>query len=88
MDRYLVESNHTKEDCLHVLDLIVAHGYITHFDWGCDAGVHTGWVIVEAENEDQALLSVPNAIRKHARAVKLVKFNPEMIQSFHKQQEN
>ncbi len=84
MDRYLVESTHTDEDCLHALDLVVAHGHITHYDWGCESGVHTGWVIVEADSEDEALLSVPAMIRNKARAVKLTKFTPQIIQSFHK----
>ena len=80
----MVESTHTDEDCLHVLDLVVAHGHITHYDWGCESGVHTGWVIVEADSEDEALLSVPAMIRNKARAVKLTKFTPQIIQSFHK----
>ncbi|HVO73155.1 MAG TPA: hypothetical protein VMT35_03965 [Ignavibacteriaceae bacterium] len=85
MDRYLIETTHTKEDCLHVLDLILAHGFITHYDWGCDDGVHTGWAIVEADSRSEALLSVPPLIRNKARAVKIRKFSPEIIQSFHKQ---
>jgi hypothetical protein len=87
MDRYIVESMHTKEDCLHVLDLIVAQGHITHFDWGCESGVHSGWVIVEADSEEEALLSVPSMIRNRAHAVRLTKFTPEIIKSFHLQNE-
>ena len=85
MNRYLIETTHTKEDCLHVLDLILAHGFITHYDWGCEDGIHTGWAIVEAENSSEALLSVPPLIRDKARAIKLKKFSPEVIQSFHEQ---
>jgi len=84
MDRYLIESTHSKEDCLHALDLILAHGYITHYDWGCEDGIHTGWAIVEADSNSEALLSVPPLIRDKARAVKLKKFSPEVIQSLHK----
>jgi hypothetical protein len=84
MNRYLIESEHTKEDCVRVLDLIVASGYITHYDWGCETGVHTGWVIVEADSEEEALLSVPSIIRSKARAIKLNKFTPQIIESFHK----
>ena len=85
MDRYMVETNHNREDCLHVLDQFVAYGHITHFDWGCESGVCTGWAIIEAENEEQALFSVPVPIRNKARAVKLSKFSPELIQSFHEE---
>jgi hypothetical protein len=83
MNKYLIETTHTKEDCLHVLDLILAYGFITHYDWGCEDGVHMGWAIVEADSNSEALLSVPPLIRDKARAVKLKKFTPEIIQSFH-----
>jgi hypothetical protein len=85
MNKYLIESNHTAEECVHVLDLVVAHGYITHYDWGCEAGVHSGWVIIEAESEEEAMLSVPTAMRPKARVVKLNKFTPQMIEEFHKE---
>jgi len=85
MNRYLIETSHTLEDCLHVLDLILAHGFITHYDWGCEDGIHTGWAIVEADNTAEALLSVPPLVRNKARAVKLNKFSPADIQSIHEQ---
>ena len=84
MERYLIESNHTGEDCLHILDLILAQGYLTHYDWGCKDGVHIGWAIVEADSREEALLSVPSLIRSKARAEKLNKFTTEEVQSLHK----
>ena len=86
MDRYLVETNHAREDCLHILDQFVAYGHITHFEWGCESGVCTGWAILEAENEEQALLSVPALLRNKSRAVKLSQFTPELIQHFHEEE--
>ncbi len=83
MDRYLVESTHDEKDCTPVLEQFVFHGYINHFDWGCKAGVHTGWATVEAENEAQALLSVPPRLRSLARAVRLTKFTPETMDKEH-----
>lgn len=71
MDRYLVETNHNREDCLHILDQFVAYGHITHFEWGCESGVCTGWAILDAESEEQALYSVPATLRSKSRAVKL-----------------
>jgi hypothetical protein len=85
MNKYLVESPHSADECLHVLDEVMVTGYITHYDWGCEAGVHTGWVIIEADSEQQALMSVPTLVRHKARAIRLNKFNPEVIQEFHKQ---
>ena len=85
MNRYMVESNHAREDCLHILDQFVLYGHITHFEWGCESGVCTGWAIIEAENEEQALYCVPPFLRSKARAVKLSKFTPGIIQSFHEE---
>jgi hypothetical protein len=84
MDRYLVESQHTAEDCHHVIEQFVIHGHIFHFDWGCKAGVHTGWAILEAENESEALLSVPPRLRSKGRAIRLNKFTPDSIEEYHK----
>ena len=83
MERYLVESNHTAEDCQHVVNQFIIYGHIHTFDWGCKADVHTSWAIVEAEDESQALLSVPVRLRSKARAIRLVKFTPEMLQEDH-----
>jgi hypothetical protein len=83
MNRYLVESTHTAEDCRHVVEQFVIHGHITHFDWGCQAGVHASWAIVEGDDEAMALLSVPPRLRKKARAVRLNKFTPEMLEASH-----
>jgi len=54
-------------------------GYLNNFDWGCGEGVHTGWVVIEAENAAQALGVVPALIRNKARAVGLVKFDSETV---------
>lgn len=83
MDRYVIETNHDPEDCLHVLGQFAAYGHITHFEWGCESGICTGWAIIEAENEEEALLSVPSLLRKRSRAVKISRFTPEMIRSMH-----
>jgi hypothetical protein len=83
MNRYLVESVHNEEECHHVVEQFVYYGYIMHFDWGCKAGVHSSWAIVEAEDEHEALLSVPAFMRSKARAVQLNKFTPEMVQATH-----
>ena len=83
MDRYFIESHHTKEDCTYVLKQVEALGYLTHFEWGCASGVHTGFVIIEAESEAQARMVVPSMGRKEARVVKLNRFSPEMIKASH-----
>jgi hypothetical protein len=83
MDRYLVISPHTAEDCKRALKEVHAAGYITHFDWGCMDGDHTGWVVLEAANAKEALMVVPSLQRHTARAIKLVKFAPSDIEKMH-----
>jgi hypothetical protein len=88
MNRYIIETSHSPEDCLHVLDNFVAYGHITHFEWGCEGGVCAGWAIIEAESEEEALLSVPSLVRNKTKVVKLSKFTPEKIQEFHEEINN
>jgi hypothetical protein len=83
VDRYLIISPHTAGDCKRALKEVSAAGYITHFDWGCKDGDHTGWVVLEAESTQQALLVVPTFQRQEARAVKLVKFTMEDVVNMH-----
>jgi hypothetical protein len=87
MDRYLVETPHTAQDCKMLIDQIYAMGYLYHFDWGCMDGVHCGWAIVEAESEADARLSVPPMVRNKARVIKLYKFDgdPKIVHQMHEQ---
>jgi len=83
MKRFLVVSNHTAEDCIRALKETLAIGYLTHFDWGCKDGVHTGWAIIEAEDKPQVLLSVPTFLRGQAQVVQLKKFQPDKVEAMH-----
>ncbi len=75
MERYLIETPHTPQECQRLVDQVYAMGYLYHFDWGCNAGVHSGWAIIEAENEADARLAVPSLVRAKARVVQLNKFD-------------
>lgn len=85
MERYLIETPHTAQDCNLLIGQVYAMGYLHHFDWGCKDGVHSGWAIIEAENEAEARLAVPSIVRKKARVVRLVKFigDPMMAHQTH-----
>ena len=83
MDRYLVILPHTSEDCRKVLKQIESIGAITHFDWGCKDGDHTGYVLLEAESKPQALMVVPTLERHQARVIKLNRFSPEEVRAIH-----
>jgi hypothetical protein len=75
MYRFIVETEHTNQNCALVIGEVHSLGYLHHFEWGCDVGVHCGWAILEAESEEEALLSVPLIVRPQARAVHLTKFS-------------
>jgi hypothetical protein len=83
MRRFLVVSNHRAEDCTIALQQVLAIGYLTHFDWGCKDGVHTGWAVLEAQDKAEAMLSVPTFLRSQAQVVRLTKFKAEHIQAVH-----
>lgn len=83
MDRYLIETPHVAQDCLMLVQQVRAMGYLHNFDWGCKAGEHCGWAIIEAENEAQARLAVPPLVRGKARVIKLTRFAAEDVQPLH-----
>lgn len=82
MPQFLVVSPHTAEDCAKVVKQTLAIGYLTHFHWGCKVGEHCAWAMIEAENEKEALLSVPTIIRDKSRAIKLVQFDPNDVEQW------
>ena len=53
MDRYLIETSHTYEDCLKALDELNERGsdLLSRFDFGCKSGVHMGWAVLEGRSE-------------------------------------
>jgi hypothetical protein len=85
MARYIIESPHTKEECLRALDEELAKGkdILGKFDYGCRAGDHTAYAIVDANSKDDALKLVPTFLQNKARVVEVDKITPEMIRSFH-----
>jgi hypothetical protein len=85
MARYLMTCEHTPEECLEELDSIFAfsHALLDRFDWACKDGDHTGWVIVEAQDEMTARRFLPTNIRSKARVRKVVKFTPDDIKASH-----
>ena len=83
MDRFLVISPHTVEDCKAAVQQVLFAGYITHFDWGCKDGEHTGWAIIEASSKAEAMMAVPPLVRHDAHVVQLTKFTPEEVRAMH-----
>ncbi|MGD8552119.1 MAG: hypothetical protein PVI81_00200 [Anaerolineales bacterium] len=83
MERYLVESNHSPGNCEMVIKETHSLGYLHYFEWGCADDVHTGWAFIEAEDREQALMSVPSIVRNQARAVRVVQFGREDATKHH-----
>lgn len=85
MARYIIEDTHEEKDCVQLLDAFMHAGahYLTNAEWGCEAGDHTAWILIEAESDDEARLMVPPVIRNRARLVRLNRFTPEQIRAFH-----
>lgn len=80
MIHYLIESPHTAKDCAMIVKETMAIGYLTHFYWGCKTGDHRAWAIIEAEDEQGALLSVPSLLRNKSKAIPIVQFDPKEVQ--------
>lgn len=83
MDRFLIETSHREEDCLKLIQLLRAKGYLMQFDWGCLSGVHTGWAVIEADNVAEARLVVPPPVRGQAHVVKVTKFDAATLARAH-----
>ncbi len=89
MPRYMIEDSHDPQPdrCARVLNSLLQAGahVLRNFEFGCENGVHTAWMIVEAENDHYARLMVPPVIRNSAQLVQLNKFTPEQIRIMHEQ---
>lgn len=83
-EKFQVVSSHTPENCLKVLDEVSAKNpkLLSKFDWGCMAGDHTGYAVVEAKDEAAARAMLPAGMQD-AKIVKLNKFTTAQIKSFH-----
>jgi hypothetical protein len=84
MARYLIEVPHEPEvqACARVVQVFLATGshLLTHADWGCMDAEHSAWIIVEADNKEQARYVVPPAFRAGAKIIGLNKFTMEQIE--------
>jgi len=83
--RFFVSAPHTKEECVKTLDeaKAVSPGFLNKCDWGCMAGDHTCYLVLEGKDEAAVLNMLP-ASMKNAKIVRLNKFTAEQIATFHK----
>ncbi len=84
MQKFIIEMPHTKEECLNSMDEVAkSPEFLSRTDWGCNAGIHTGWAVVEAKDKSSALNMVPSTGRNKARVVPVDRLTLEQINSFH-----
>jgi hypothetical protein len=83
MPKFLIEVPHEEEvvACARAVRVLLATGshYLTHADWGCTDGVHKGWIIIEADNTDDARRILPVPYRAQAEIIPLTNFTMEEI---------
>jgi len=80
MDRYLVISEHTAEDCRQAVKYFAEFyaGYITHYEWGCYDNDHHAYAIIEADSHEQAKMTVPPLLRDKVKVIRLTFFHPRI----------
>ena len=91
MPRFLIEFRHSTEyeGCVRALNAIMEYGshLITNADWGCDDGIHSGWLIADLDSREEALQLVPPQYRTDTRIVQLRKWSREQIEEMKKELE-
>jgi hypothetical protein len=80
---YLIVSSHRPGECSKAIDAVAAldPAELGQWNWGCSSGDHTGYLMAEAENQQAALILVPETLRSRARVIKLDKYSPAMLSS-------
>lgn len=85
MSMFLIESPHTPEECMAVMDEAAKTKDLGNWEWGCMDGNHTAYRMVKAKDEAAAMAMVPANVRDKAHVYKLTKMTPAMLEGAHKQ---
>lgn len=84
MERYLIEVPHEsdKKSCLRAIEVFLSSGshFLANADWGCRDGEHSAWLVMEADDREDARMVIPPAFRSGARLTRLSKFTMEQVQ--------
>jgi hypothetical protein len=83
MARFLIEVPHEADvmECARAVEIFLSTGshFLTNADWGCMDGEHKAWIVLEADDKEEARMVVPPAYRHQARIVALNKFTLQDI---------
>jgi hypothetical protein len=85
LSEYLVISPHKASDCQKVMKEVEALGpdVLSKYEWGCESGDHTAYILTQAASAEDALKMVPESIRGQARAIKVERMTPKEINMMH-----
>ena len=78
MARFLIEVPHEAEVVAYAraIKILLETGshFLTHADFGCEDGVHKGWIVVDVDSKKEARNMLPIPYRRQATIVELCKF--------------
>ena len=85
MSNFMIETPHTKAECVRALDELVDAGgdALAKYEFGCLNGDHTGYALVEAENAAEALKLVPRLLRPKAKIIPVDRLTPDTVMGLH-----
>lgn len=75
----------TADACIKVVETFRETGahFLTHADFGCADGVHVAWLIIEADDADEARLSAPPYYRDEANVIRLKHYSHLTYEEIH-----
>ena len=83
MAKFLIEVPHEAEvvACARAIKLLLETGshFLTHADFGCEDGVHKGWIVVDVDSKEEARNMLPPAYRRQATVIGLCRFGIEEL---------
>ena len=84
-NRFQVSSTHTKEECLKHLQETKAskNDLLDKFVWGCEFGDHTGYAVIEGDNNEAVKKMLPTPMAGKAKIQQVKKYSAEEIEGFH-----
>lgn len=83
---YMVTMPHTKEECLAALDAMAdnAPKLLAKTKYGCGAGDHTGYAMVEGKSDAEVKNMIPESLQSNAKIQKVETYTTAQIKQFHK----
>jgi hypothetical protein len=85
MPRFLIEIQHANdyEGCIKALQALMRSGshLISQAEFGCEDGIHCGWLIAELDSREDAHRMVPPQFRADTRVIQLRRWTPKEMEA-------